>query len=66
MNYFNIIVLIVGFLLLLLGIFSGLNLFKQASKGNLEIDNNSGMLTMWGLFLSGIFIGLLFIWLALP
>ena len=66
MSIFNIIVLVVGFILLLLGIFSGASLFKQASKGNIDIDSNSSMLTMWGLFLTGICIGLLFIWIALP
>jgi len=66
MSIFDTIVLIIGFILLLLGIFSGGSLFKQASKGNIDIDGNSSMLTMWGLFLTGISIGLLFIWFALP
>jgi len=66
MSAFDIIVLIVGFILLLLGIFSGLSLFRQASKGSIDIDDNSSMLSIWGLFLTGICVGLLFIWVALP
>ena len=66
MSIFKIIVLVVGAILLLLGIFSRASLFKNATKGYSDIDGNSSMLTMWSLFLTGISAGLLFIWIALP
>jgi len=66
MSTFEIIVLIVGFILLVLGILSGAKLYQKASMGNSDIDNSSSILTMWSLFLAGISIGLLLIWVVLP
>jgi uncharacterized membrane protein YidH (DUF202 family) len=64
MSIFSIVILIVGFIFLILGILSGINLFKHSQEQK-NIDN-SNIFTMWGLFLSGTTIGLLLIWFGLP
>lgn len=66
MSAFEIILLIVGFCLLLLGGFSGLALFVRSLKLSDRFGDETNVGTLWGLFLLGIPAGLLLIWLALP
>lgn len=66
MSAFEIILLIVGVCLLLLGGFSGLALFVRSLKLSDRFGDETNVGTLWGLFLLGIPAGLLLIWLALP
>ena len=63
---FDIIVLIVGGGLLLLGGFSGYALFARALKISDKFGDETNVGTLWGLFILGLSAGLLFIWWALP
>jgi len=66
MTAFNIIVLIVGIGLLLLGAVSATALFVRALKLSDKFGDETNVGTLWGLFLLGLTAGLLLIWLALP
>lgn len=66
MSTFDIIVLIVGFGLLLLGGFSGYALFARALKISDKFGDETNVGTLWGLFILGLSAGLLLIWWALP
>lgn len=66
MTAFNIIVLIVGIGLLLLGSVSASALFVRALKLSDKFGDETNVGTLWGLFLLGLTAGLLLIWLALP
>lgn len=59
---FNTIVLITGILLLVLGVLSGFALFSRTVKNDSEQQQLGNL---WGLFLCGLTLGLLFIWYAL-
>lgn len=66
MTTFEIIVLIVGAGLLLLGSFSGYALFARALKLSDKFGDETNVGTLWGLFILGLSAGLLLIWWALP
>jgi hypothetical protein len=66
MSAFEIIVLIVGGGLLLLGGFSGYALFARALKISDKFGDETNVGTLWGLFILGLSAGLLLIWWALP
>lgn len=66
MSAFEIIVLIVGSGLLLLGGFSGYALFARALKISDKFGDETNVGTLWGLFMLGLSAGLLLIWWALP
>lgn len=66
MSAFEIIVLIVGSGLLLLGGFSGYALFARALKMTDKFGDETNVGTLWGLFMLGLSAGLLLIWWALP
>lgn len=66
MPAFEIIVLIVGGGLLLLGGFSGYALFARALKISDKFGDETNVGTLWGLFILGLSAGLLLIWWALP
>lgn len=66
MTAFEIIVLIVGVGLLLLGGFSGYALFARALKISDKFGDETNVGTLWGLFILGLSAGLLLIWWALP
>lgn len=66
MTAFEIIVLIVGAGLLLLGGFSGYALFARALKISDKFGDETNVGTLWGLFILGLSAGLLLIWWALP
>jgi hypothetical protein len=66
MSAFNIIVLIVGIGLLLLGAASASALFVRALKLTDKFGDETNVGTLWGLFLLGLTAGLLLIWWALP
>ena len=66
MSAFEIIVLIVGAGLLLLGGFSGYALFARALKISDKFGDEKNVGTLWGLFILGLSAGLLLIWWALP
>jgi len=66
MSAFDIVVLIVGGGLLLLGGVSGYALFARALRISDKYGDETNVGTLWGLFLLGLFAGLLLIWWALP
>lgn len=66
MSTFDIIVLIVGACLLLLGAGSGIALFARALKISDRFGDETNVGTLWGLFILGISAGLLLVWWALP
>lgn len=66
MTVFEIIVLIVGAGLLLLGGFSGYALFARALKISDKFGDETNVGTLWGLFILGLSAGLLLTWWALP
>jgi hypothetical protein len=66
MTAFEIIVLIVGAGLLLLGGFSGYALFARALKISDKFGDETNVGTLWGLFILRLSAGLLLIWWALP
>lgn len=66
MTAFEIIVLVVGAGLLLLGGFSGYALFARALKISDKFGDETNIGTLWGLFILGLSAGLLLIWWALP
>ncbi|MCP4263426.1 MAG: hypothetical protein GY774_38850 [Planctomycetes bacterium] len=66
MTVFEIIVLIVGSGLLLLGGFSGYALFARALKISDKFGDETNVGTLWGLFILGLSAGLLLTWWALP
>lgn len=66
MSTFNIILLVVGFLLLLLGAFSGYALFVRALKITDQYGDETNVGSLWALFVLGLSAGLLLIWAALP
>lgn len=66
MTTFEIIVLIVGAGLLLLGSLSGYALFARALKLSDKFGDETNVGTLWGLFILGLSAGLLLIWWALP
>ncbi len=65
MEIFEVIVLIVGFGLLVLGSSSGYALFNRALKTPDQFGDESNVGTLWGLFILGLSLGLLLIWWAL-
>jgi len=66
MSTFDIIVLVVGAVLLLLGGGSGFALFARALKISDRFGDETNVGTLWGLFILGISAGLLLIWWGLP
>jgi len=66
MTFFEIIVLLVGFGLLLLGGGSGYGLFNRALKIPDKFGDEANVGTLWGLFIIGLSSGLLLVWWALP
>ena len=66
MSTFEIIVLIVGAGLLLLGSFSGYALLARALRISDKFGDETNIGTLWGLFILGLSSGLLLIWWALP
>ena len=66
MTPFEIIVLVVGSGLLLLGGVSGYALFARALKISDKLGDETNIGTLWGLFFLGLSAGLLMIWWALP
>lgn len=63
---FSTFVLVVGLLLTILGGFAGTYLLLF-SIGNLEKANtNINIASLWGLFVGGIALGILFSWLGWP
>jgi hypothetical protein len=66
MTAFEIIVLVVGACLLLLGFASGFALFGRALRLSDKFGDETNVGTLWGLFLLGVSAVLLLIWWALP
>ena len=66
MSAFEIVVLIVGGALLLLGGVSGYALFSRALKISDKYGDETNVGTLWGLFLLGVPAGLLLMWWVLP
>lgn len=66
MSTFEIIVLVVGFGLLLLGSFSGYALLSRALRLSDKFGDETNIGTLWGLFILGLSAGLTLIWWALP
>lgn len=66
MSAFDIVVMIVGLGLLLLGGFSGYALFARALKISDRFGDETNVGTLWGLFLLGLSAGLALLWWALP
>ncbi len=66
MSAFDIVVMIVGIGLLLLGSFSGYALFARALKISDRFGDETNVGTLWGLFLLGLSAGLALLWWALP
>lgn len=66
MSIFEIVIIIVGSCLLLLGGFSGFALFSRAVKLSDKFGDETNVGTLWGLFLLGVAAGLLLIWWGLP
>ncbi|TLU65315.1 hypothetical protein FE810_08480 [Thalassotalea litorea] len=65
MTSFQIIVLVVGVCLLLLGGFSGIAIFIRALKISDKFGDETNVGSLWGLFMLGIAAGLLLTWWAL-
>lgn len=66
MTPFNIVLMVVGSGLLLLGGFSGIALFTRSLKVKDKYGDETNVGTLWGLFILGLCAGLLLIWWALP
>lgn len=66
MSAFEIILLIVGLGLLLLGTISGCALFIRALKVSDKFGDETNIGTLWGLFFLGLSAGLLLTWWSLP
>jgi hypothetical protein len=66
MTAFNIVVLVVGVALLVLGGVSGYALFARALKISDKFGDETNVGTLWGLFLLGLSAGLALLWWALP
>lgn len=66
MTAFDIVVLIVGVALLVLGGVSGYALFARALKISDKFGDETNVGTLWGLFLLGLCAGLALLWWALP
>jgi hypothetical protein len=66
MSTFDVVVVVVGAGLLLLGAFSGYALFSRALKLSDKFGDETNVGTLWGLFLLGIPAGLTLIWFGLP
>jgi hypothetical protein len=66
MEAFNIVVLVVGVGLLILGGVSGYALFARALKISDKFGDETNVGTLWGLFLLGVSAGLAMLWWALP
>lgn len=66
MTAFSIILLIVGIGLLILGTVSGYGLYTHSINRDKKTINESNIGTLWGLFIIGVWVGLIFIWWALP
>lgn len=65
MEAFNIVVLVVGLGLLILGGVSGYALFARALKISDKFGDETNVGTLWGLFLLGLAAGLVLLWWAL-
>jgi hypothetical protein len=63
---FEIVVLVVGVALLILGGVSGYALFARALKISDKFGDETNVGTLWGLFLLGLSAGLALLWWALP
>jgi hypothetical protein len=66
MAAFDIIVLVVGTALLVLGGVSGYALFARALRISDKFGDETNVGTLWGLFLLGLSAGLALLWWALP
>jgi len=66
MTAFDIVVLVVGVALLILGGVSGYALFARALKISDKFGDETNVGTLWGLFLLGLSAGLALLWWALP
>ena len=66
MTAFDIVVLVVGIGLLVLGSVSGFSLFARAIKISDKFGDETNVGTLWGLFLLGLSAGLALLWWALP
>jgi hypothetical protein len=66
MTAFEIVVLLVGGALLVLGGGSGYALFARALKISDKFGDETNVGTLWGLFLLGLAAGLTLLWWALP
>jgi hypothetical protein len=66
MAAFEIVVLVVGVGLLVLGSVSGYALFARALKISDKFGDETNVGTLWGLFLLGLSAGLALLWWALP
>ncbi|HEX6259918.1 MAG TPA: hypothetical protein VFZ51_04625 [Woeseiaceae bacterium] len=66
MTAFDIVVLVVGIGLLVLGGVSGFSLFARAMKISDKFGDETNVGTLWGLFLLGLSAGLALLWWALP
>jgi hypothetical protein len=66
MAAFDIIVLVVGIALLVLGGVSGYALFARALRISDKFGDETNVGTLWGLFLLGLSAGLALLWWALP
>jgi hypothetical protein len=66
MTPFNIVLVVVGVGLLLLGAVSGYALFARALKISDKFGDETNVGTLWGLFLLGLSAGLALLWWALP
>ena len=66
MAAFDIVVLVVGVALLILGGVSGYALFARALKISDKFGDETNVGTLWGLFLLGLSAGLALLWWALP
>jgi len=66
MTAFDIVVLVVGVALLILGGVSGYALFARALKISDKFGDETNVGTLWGLFLLGLSAGLALLWWTLP
>lgn len=66
MTPFNMVLVVVGVGLLLLGGVSGYALFARALKISDKFGDETNVGTLWGLFLLGLSAGLALLWWALP
>lgn len=66
MSAFDMVVMVVGAGLLLLGGVSGYALFARAMKISDKFGDETNVGTLWGLFLLGLAAGLALLWWALP